>query len=408
VHILLLNQYFPPDTSATANIAAAVAETLSKRHRVTVLAGRPSYDPQEHYPYSLLRREAHNGFVVERVGSTAFPRHRMRRRVANYLSYISLAIPRALSMKADLVLAMTDPPFAGIAGAMIARLKGVPFVYNIRDLYPDMAVGGEIVQKRNWVKLWERMHKSALHSAARVIVLGDDMRERILAKGVAPERVVVIRDGASPASPLVPDNHPAIREIRGSASFVVLHAGNLGFYGAWPELLEAARSFNGDGTQLVFIGDGVNRSRMEDESRVSAAIRFLPFRPPEEIPHVMVAGDLHVVTIRRGLSGIVVPSKLYSILAAGRPILVVAPEETDAARIVRENGCGLVADPDNPAGVAAAIRALRNDPVRLRAMGHRALEASKKYARVTELDKFIGVIEHAARPESPGGKNLER
>ncbi|HEV2489363.1 MAG TPA: glycosyltransferase family 4 protein [Candidatus Acidoferrales bacterium] len=407
MHILLLNQYYPPDTSATAKIAATVAEELSKHHRVTVLAGRPSYVPLEHYPYSLLRREERGDLVVERVGSTAYPRHKMLRRVANYLSYISLAVPRALAIEADLVLAMTDPPFAGIAGARIAQWKGLPFVYNIRDLYPDMALGGEIVPRRRWVNLWERLHRSALRRAARVIVLGDDMRERILAKGVAPDRVVVVRDGASAAASPVPANHPAIAEIRGSASFVVLHAGNLGFYGAWPTLLEAAKSFNGDGTQLVFVGDGAIREHLQEASRDCPSIRFLPFRPPAEIPCVMAAGDLQVVTIRRELCGVVVPSKLYSILAAGRPILAIAPEESDAARIVRENDCGLVADPDNPADVANAIRALRNDPARLRVMGERAREASKKYARVAELDKFIGVIEQAVHSLPPGGKNLE-
>jgi colanic acid biosynthesis glycosyl transferase WcaI len=407
VDILLLNQYFPPDTSATANVAATVAEALSKRHHVTVLAGRPSYDPTERYPYALLRREARNGFVVERVGSTAFPRHRMRRRVTNYLSYTSLAMPRALALKADLVLAMTDPPFAGIVGAAIARMKRVPFVYNIRDLYPDMALGGEIVRPRSWVSAWERMHRSALRSASRVIVLGDDMRERILSKGVPPGRISVIRDGALlPAAP-APADHPAIREIRGSAKFVVLHAGNLGFYGAWSTLVEAAKTFNGDGSQLVFVGDGASRAQLEESSRDHSSIRFLPFRPASEIPCVMAAGDIHVVTIRRGLSGVVVPSKLYSILAAGRPILAVAPENSDVARIVRENECGLVADPDSPAAVAAAIRTLRSDPARLQAMSRCASDAARKYARVNELERFLGVIEQAARPHPPGGNNLE-
>jgi glycosyltransferase involved in cell wall biosynthesis len=407
VDILLLNQYFPPDTSATANIARTVAEALSKRHRVTVLAGRPSYDPSERYPYALLRREARNGLVVERVGSTAFPRHRMSRRVSNYLSYAFLVTPRALALKADLVLAMTDPPFAGIVGAAIARMKRVPFVYNIRDLYPDMAVGGQIVRSRSWVHGWERMHRRALRSASRVIVLGDDMRERILSKGVSPDRISVIRDGASLSASFAPADHPAIREIRGSAKFVVLHAGNLGFYGAWSTLLEAAKTFNGDGAQLVFVGDGASRVQLEESSRNCPSIRFLPFRPASEIPCVMAAGDIHVVTIRRALTGVVVPSKLYSILAAGRPILAVAPEESDAARIVRENKCGLVADPDNPAAVAAAIRALRNDPERLQLMGQRAREAAKKYARVSELNKFLGVVEQAAGPHPPGGNNLE-
>ena len=126
----------------------------------------------------------------------------MRRRVSNYLSYLALAVPRALALNPDVILAMTDPPVAGLAGAFIARLAGKPFVYNIRDLYPDMAIGGEIVRPSRWVDGWETMHRRALKQAARVIVLGDDMRERILTKGVAAERVVVVRDGASfPPSP---------------------------------------------------------------------------------------------------------------------------------------------------------------------------------------------------------------
>ncbi|HVA16359.1 MAG TPA: glycosyltransferase family 4 protein [Candidatus Dormibacteraeota bacterium] len=408
MRILLLNEYFPPDTSATAKIAAVIADTLSKRHEVTVLAGRPSYDPDQHYPFSFLRRDITPNLTVERVGSTAYPRHQMRRRVANYLSYAALAVPRALAIKADLVLAMTDPPFNGIVGAMIARMKRIPFVYNIRDLYPDMALGGDIVRPRSWVALWERLHRAALRQAARVIVLGDDMRGRILAKGVDPERVVVVRDGTSiPATP-APPTHPAIGEIRGSADFVVLHAGNLGFYGAWNTLLEAAKLLPANGTRMIFIGDGANRASLEDASRGSATVRFLPFRPPEEIPCVMAAGDLHIVTIRRGLGGVVVPSKLYSILAAGRPILAVAPEDTDVARIVRAADCGLVANPDNPSEVAAAIRTLKSDPARLQAMGHRAQLAAENYARVKELDKFAAIIEGIHPPARGSHPNVEK
>src|SRR6202451_2851357 len=152
MHILLFNEYYPPDTSATAKMAALVAETVANRHKVTVVAGRPSYDPDEYYPYSLLRRDTRNNVTIECVGSTAYPRHRMRRRVSNYLSYLALAVPRALAIRPDVVLAMTDPPVAGIAGAFIARLSGRPFVYNIRDLYPDMALGGDIVSKKPWVE----------------------------------------------------------------------------------------------------------------------------------------------------------------------------------------------------------------------------------------------------------------
>lgn len=406
MHILLLNEYYPPDTSATAKMAAQVAETLARRYQVTVVAGRPSYDPEEFYRFALLRRDTRNDVAVERVGSTAYSRHHMRRRVANYLSYLALAVPRALTIRPDVVLAMTDPPVAGIAGAWIARLAGRPFVYNIRDLYPDMAIGGDIVRPSRWVKGWERMHRGALKQADRVIVLGDDMRDRIIAKGVRPERVVVVRDGTSLPASAPEQSDPVVQEIRSGFPFVVLHAGNLGFYGAWGTLLEAAKILGEEYTGLVFIGDGANRTALETAAADCANVRFLPFRPVEQVPHVMMAGDLHVVTVRRGLEGVVVPSKLYSILAAGRPVLAVAAATSDAARIVVESGCGLAADPDNPAAVAAAIRTLRSDPARLAEMGRRARETAKKYARVNELERFVGIMDEVAQERNGGSHSL--
>lgn len=406
MHILLLNEYYPPDTSATAKMAAHVAEALAQRHKVTVVAGRPSYDCTETYSWRPLRRDTQNRVVVERVGSTAYSRHRMGGRVANYLSYIGLAVPRALAIRPDVVLAMTDPPFAGIAGAFVARLARRPFVYNIRDLYPDMALGGQIVRPAKWVDFWERSHRRALARASRVIVLGDDMRERILAKGVAPGRVAVVRDGtvlqASTPDLGDPRARKIVQEIRCGFPFVVLHAGNLGFYGAWNTLVRAAEILRNENTGMVFVGDGANRAGLESVTVGSSNVRFLPFRPTEEIPHVMLAGDLHIITIHRGLEGVVVPSKLYSILAAGRPVLVVAAATTDAARIVTESGCGLVADPDDPDAVAAAIRRLRDDPEILSLMGRRAKDAAKKYARVDELSRFVSLIEETVSSKGGG------
>jgi glycosyltransferase involved in cell wall biosynthesis len=406
MHILLFNEYYPPDTSATAKIAAQVAETLAQRHDVTVVAGRPSYDPDEYYPFALLRRDRRNNVNVERVGSTAYPRHRMKRRVSNYLSYLALAVPRSLALRADVVLAMTDPPVAGIAGAFVARLSGRPFVYNIRDMYPDMAVGGDIVRPSKWVERWEKMHRGALRQAARVIVLGEDMRERVVAKGIDPGKVVVVRDGTSFPAAMPEHSDPVVAEIRSGFPFVVLHAGNLGFYGAWGTLLKAAEILRNDGTGFVFVGEGANRAAIAAEAAQIPNVRFQPFRPVEQVPHVMMAGDLHVVTVKRGLEGVVVPSKLYSTLAAGRPVLAVAPKESDVARIVTEFECGITADPDDAAGVAAAIRELRDDPERLAAIGRRAREAANRYARVNELQRFVGILEEAAR-EKNGGRHLE-
>ena len=397
LHVLLLNEYFPPDTAATAKHAALVANALAERHRVTVLAGRPSYDPTERHGMYWLKREQQGNLSVERAGSTAFSRVRMKGRLANYFSYLALSVPHALSMHPDVVLSMTDPPMEGIVAAAVARFLGRPFVYNVRDMYPDMVLAGGILPPGIWSDAWEESHRKALRQAARVVVLGEDMRERIVEKGVDPGRVAVIRD-AVPFSDIPPAiDMSVVDEIRGPFRFVIVHAGNLGFYGAWQTLVKAACMLEANGVGLVFVGEGARKREIQEMARNCANIRFLPFRPVSEIPSVMAAGDLQVVTIKRGLEGVVVPSKMYDILANGRPIAAVASEWTEIARLVRRHECGIVAAPDDPNQLAESVRGILQ-PVEIRErMSKRSLEVARTYDRFKELQKFVELVEEAAR-----------
>jgi glycosyltransferase involved in cell wall biosynthesis len=303
----------------------------------------------------------------------------------------------AMCVSADVVLGMTDPPFEGIVAAFVALLKGKPLVYNVRDLYPDMAVGGSIVKAGPLTKIWEILHKWALRRSARIVALGEDMRTRIVAKGVKAERVMVVRDGAQiceensmPAvDPLV------VRAIRGDFNFVLLHAGNLGFYGAWETLVAAARMLADDGIGLVFVGDGAQRGQIEAAAAGCKNIRFLPFFPSSKIASVLAAPNAHVVTVKRGLEGVIVPSKMYGILAAGKPIVAVAPRETDVARIGEEKGFAISANPDNASQVAHEVRQLSHSPETLRRMGEAARAAANDFDRVSELRKFVRIIEEA-------------
>jgi colanic acid biosynthesis glycosyl transferase WcaI len=406
VRVLLLNLYYPPDTSATAKMAAAFVDPLGATHEVTVLCGRPCYDPTERRAWRFWQIERLGNARVIRVGSTDYPRTQMARRIFNYLSYVALAVPRALFVRCDVVLAMTDPPFNGIVGAFVALLKRKPYVYNIRDMYPDMAVGGSIVAPGLLARVWEKLHRWALRRATRVIVLGADMRALIVAKGADPERVAIVRDGAEIATAESTEaagtstpalDEEVVRAIRGDFRFVLLHAGNLGFYGAWSTLLAAARELANDGAALVFVGDGALRGQLEREAAGATNVRFLPFFPASKIPSVLAAGDLHVVTVKRGLEGVVVPSKLYGILAAGRPILAVAPQATDAAALGVSRGFGVSADPDQPGQVVSVVRALLADPARLAAMGVAAKAASRDYDRANEIRKFAAILEQATR-----------
>jgi putative colanic acid biosynthesis glycosyltransferase WcaI len=400
--ILLLNLYYPPDTSATAKMASTVADALSGRHDVTVLCGRPSYDPTEGRAWRLYRTERGGAARILRAGSTAYPRFEMKKRALNYLSYVALAVPRALFVPCDVILAMTDPPFEGIVGAFVAMLKRKPYVYNIRDLYPDMAVGGSIVEPGLLVTTWEKLHRWALRRATRVVVLGEDMRARIIAKGVDSSRVDIVRDGAEilpPTTPLPPPDPEVVRAIRGTFSFVLVHAGNLGFYGAWNTLVAAARNLARDGVGLVFVGDGAQRAQIEAMAAGAGNIRFLDFFPASKIPSVLAAGDAHVITVKRGLEGVIVPSKLYGILAAGKAIIAVAPAETDAAAIGRERGCGVSADPDKPEEVVAAVRELIFNANKVKTMGEAAKAAAPDYDRVKELQKFVQIFDRLAAGE---------
>jgi colanic acid biosynthesis glycosyl transferase WcaI len=394
--ILLLNLYYPPDTSATAKMAQLVVDALAKKHTVTVLCGRPSYDPTERRPWRFFQTEDRGPVRIIRAGSTDYSRREMSKRVLNYLSYVALAVPRALFARCDVVLAMTDPPFQGIVAAFVAVLKNKPYVYNIRDMYPDMAVGGSIVEPGLLSRVWERLHRWALRQTTRVIVLGEDMRSRIIAKGVDAARIMVVRDGAEIPPPNIlppPPEAEVVRAIRGNFSFVLLHAGNLGFYGAWNTLITAARRLAQDGVGLVFVGDGAQRGQIEAAAAGSDNIRFLDFFPASKIPSVLAAADMHVITVKRGLEGVVVPSKMYGILAAGKPIVAVAPEETDVVSLGLRQGFAVASNPDKPAELAEVIRILLADIHKVQTMGEAARAAAPEYDRVIELQKFVGIID---------------
>jgi colanic acid biosynthesis glycosyl transferase WcaI len=398
--ILVLNLYYPPDTSATAKMTAAFVAPLAGTHDVTLICGRPSYDPTERRAWRLWQTERADGIRVIRVGSTDYPRTQMARRVLNYLTYVALSVPCALFVHCDVVLAMTDPPFEGIVGAFVARWKRKPFVYNIRDMYPDMALGGSIVEPGLLPRLWEYLHRWALRRAARVVVLGEDMKARIVAKGVNADRIMIVRDGidtVSITSPAPELDTEVIGAIRSNFRFVLLHAGNLGFYGAWETLLSAARELAGDGVGLVFVGDGAQRARLEALASQAPNIKFLPFFPAAKIASVLAAADAHVITIKRGLEGVVVPSKMYGILAAGRPVVAVAPRETDAAMLGVRDGFGVAADPDKSQDLMSAVRGLLADPAKLAAMGAAARASATLYGRANEVLKFRRILEEASR-----------
>lgn len=381
--ILVLNQYYWPGIEATAQLLTDLCEGLAETYDITVVAGTTAGAG----PGRRLR----GGVEIVRVPSTAFSRRRLPARAANYLSYVVLAALSALgARRPDLVLCETDPPFAGAAAHLVARRFGVPLVAVVKDLFPETAVELGRLRSTLLVRALDRTIRFYLHRAECVVAIGETMQSRLLAKGVSPERLRVIPDWVDTDAIRPPEGENAWRiEQALDGQVVVMHSGNIGHAQDLDTLVRAS-TLLGDLERLsiVVVGDGARRAELVGLARELNAerVRFLPYQPREVLPQSLAAGDVHYVGLAGGLSGYVVPSRLYGVLAAGRPAIVAADEDSEPVRLVRRVGCGIAIPPGDPAAAAGAIRAVANGEYDLDAMGRRGRE----YV-VSSADRVSGV-----------------
>jgi colanic acid biosynthesis glycosyl transferase WcaI len=353
--LLVLNQYYWPGPEATAQLLTELCEGLAETYAVTVVAGTTRG--------AGPGRQTRNGVEIVRVPSTSFSRSRLAARAANYLTYVVLAALRGLTARRpDVVLCQTDPPFVGDAAYLVSRRFGVPLVAVVQDLYPESAAETGKLSSPVALKGLRAAVDAYLHSADRVVAIGETMRRRLEARGVEPERISVIPGWVDTDA-----IHPV--DVDRDSSFLVMHSGNVGYAQELDTLIEAARELTD--VEFEIVGNG---SRRNDLGRLAAGlpnVSFLPYRPRDELSASLSSASLHFVGLARGLAGYVVPSRLYGVLAAGRPVLVAADETSEAAELVREAGAGIVVPPGRPDAVAAAIRSARSGEYDLDEMGRR-------------------------------------
>lgn len=389
MNILLVNQYFPPDASATASVFKDYLEHFRDAgHYVRVVCGRPSYNVGRSGSWRPWRKELVDGIVVEQVGSSSFRRYRMLGRFINYLTFMCLAALRVrFGPRPDVVITGTDPPLA-ILPTLVGTRAAVPVLYSLQDLHPDASLSAGLVKNGGIVRAWERLHRRLMCKAHLVVVLSESMRTTVLAKGIEADRVTVIPNGSRSA-----DGEPdpsIVQQIRGGHDFVALHAGNLGAAGEWLTLKESAALLPDDAA-IVFVGAGAS-----SDLGSSGEIRMLPFFPSHELASVMAAGDLQIVTVKAGMECFLFPSKLHSILMHGRPVLLVGSTKGELAQFVRKAGCGLVTDGSDPLDVAEKIRWAAANRDALQAMGVAARRAATPFDRSESARRWLSLVEEAA------------
>ena len=366
MRILVLNQYFHPDRSATAQLLTELCEDLAEHHEVYVVTGRPSYDPV--HPVDsrgLLSRERHGRVRVARVWSTTFDRSAgMAGRFANYGTYLASSAIGALRVpRPDVVVALTDPPPVGAVATAVARLRGVPFVLVIKDIFPEVAVALGRLSAPTAIGLLRRGSHVLFRASSRVVAIGQDMERRLVTLGVPPNKIVTIHDwcDGSIVHPL--QGRSTLRSAQGwDERFVVMHSGNVGLSQDLTTLIEAADLLRDDPDILVaIVGEGAMKLRLQTEvaRRGLGNVVFLPYQPKETLADSLGAADLHVVGLEAGLAGYIVPSKVYGILAAGKPFVAAVEEGAEPARIAGEFDCGVRVDPGDPEALSLAITELR-------------------------------------------------
>ncbi len=367
MRILIVNQYFPPDSAASAYLLGELAEDLARHHVVHVVAGRPSYDAG-----SATYRPA--GVRVTRVPATAFSRVAIAGRLANYASFAGMAAVRAcLGPRPDVVLTMTDPPVVGVIGVIAAARYRRPFVQICHDVYPDIAMALGKMRAGWGARLWRALNRVVRERADRIVVVGRDMAEKLEREGVEPKKLVYIPAWANDQQ-LDDEQVTRTRHDEGWAGrFVVMHAGNMGLAQNLDTFLEVAERLRGQqDVRLVFLGDGAAKPRLVGEARRRGLdnLVFLPYRPKDRAQTLMSAADLHVVSLVPGLWGCATPSKTYGIMAAGRPYVAAVDRGSEPDRIATELGCGVQTEPGDPRALAEAILDMRAAP--LDDMGRRA------------------------------------
>ena len=402
MRILVLNQYFHPDLASTGQLLTELCEDLSVEHDVTVVCGRPSYDP--HGATSgkrrFLSRDRHGNVTVLRIWSTSFPRGDILGRLVNYATYMTSCLWGAFRAdRPDVILTMTDPPLVAAAALMVSRVRRVPFVYICQDIIPEGAVAVGQMSEGALTRALARLNRVLRARATTVVAIGRDMKDKLVTLGTAPEKIQIIPNWADGRAVKPLDGPSSFRAKQGwEGKFVVMHAGNVGRPQGLETLVEAAALLSGDGDVLVaVVGEGGAKPALQERVRVLGLdnVVFLPYHPKDASSEFLGAADIHVVGLKRGLAGYAVPSKVYGIMAAGKPFIAAIEEVSEPALVVRETGCGLVVPPEDPTALAAAIRRIRGtDPAAMGAAGRIAFE--ERFDRPQAAAAYRRVLEEAA------------
>jgi putative colanic acid biosynthesis glycosyltransferase WcaI len=379
MNLTVICPHFEPDIAPTGEVMTSIVHELAARgHRLHVVTSLPWYRHHriEHgWHGKLVRTESTEWGRITRVHPFPTDKTNIPARALAFGGFTVLATLVGLLRRErpDAVVAMSPPLTLGLAGWLVARARRVPFVFNIQDVFPDVAIEAGVLTGGRVIAAARALERFTYRQADAVTVLSDDLAENLRAKlGPADGARVRVIPNFIDTGRIVPGErlNPYRGEFGLGERTVVMYAGNLGYSQPVGLVLEAARRLAGR-EELVFVVNGAGSAKrsLEDDAADLDNVVFVDLQPRERLAEVLAAADVHLVLLRSGFARSSVPSKLYSILAAARPLVASVDLGTEVARVVKQAGAGLAVGPDDPDALVEALLELVDDPDGRAAMG---------------------------------------
>jgi glycosyltransferase involved in cell wall biosynthesis len=406
VKLTILTQYYPPEIGAPQRRLSSLARHfVHAGHEVRVLTAMPNYPRGAIYAGygGAAHRETLDGVSVLRTWIVPTQRTDYAHRLANYFSFVASSGTVAAALepgRADYLLVESPPLFLGMSGAWLSRVQRARLIVNVSDLWPESAVRLGVVREGSLVHRASASLERWCYRRAWMVT--GQSREIVadIAGRMPACRTYHLSNGVEVGEFGPEHAAPEAREAltsNGEGSCLALYAGLHGIAQGLPQLLAAASMLQDDAVSMdmAFIGDGPVKQDLQREAaaRGLERVHFLDSKPPSALPPLLASADILLVPLGMSIPG-AVPSKLYEAMASGRPVVLVASGE--AAAIVREHNAGLVVEPGDVAGLAAALRRLRDDPVLRRALGENGRRAAVEFFdRAGIAARFIAVLQAA-------------
>ncbi|MBZ5536096.1 MAG: glycosyltransferase family 4 protein [Acidobacteriia bacterium] len=397
--LLFINQFYYPDCSATSQLLEQLAEGMARRgFEVTVLTGNTGCEGGR---LSDSRKEVHEHVSIIRVLSTRFGKSTTIGRLTDYLTfYISVLVRVLFLRRFDVVVVLTTPPLIAWVGSVAQTLKGSRFIYWVQDLYPEIAAAlGALKADSLTYRTCALISRRILHAADATVAVGEDMASKLSAGNSALKEIRVIHNWADEGQlkPVEPSRNTFLQEQALADKLVILYAGNFGLAHEFDLVLRVAKELKDDPEIVfVFVGSGKRRGEIEEAIRQNhlSNVRLLPSVPLERLQEVLSAASIGLVTERPEVEGLMVPSKVYGLMATARPILFLGPIQSDCARIVQKAQCGLVVAPHNKELFLRSIRDLQNNRQKGEKMGQSGRQwFLRHYSKSVALGNFAALFD---------------